>query len=77
MSELITPTENTKKKFNTQVEEGHYLASYDTLERFIGYFYQIDFIRKLKPKTILEIGIGNRTTSNYVNKRIIVSGYPQ
>lgn len=38
----------------------------EDLDRFISYFYQIDTIKKLNPKTVLEIGIGNKTVSNYL-----------
>ena len=38
----------------------------EDLDRFISYFYQINTIKKLRPKTILEIGIGNKTVSNYL-----------
>jgi ubiquinone/menaquinone biosynthesis C-methylase UbiE len=43
-------------------------AEYDTLERFISYFYQIDFVKKIRPRTILEIGIENKTVSNYLKE---------
>lgn len=39
---------------------------YDDLERFISYYYQSEFVRKLNPKKILEIGIENKTISNYL-----------
>jgi hypothetical protein len=41
---------------------------YDSLLRFISYYYQIDIIRNINPKTMLEIGIGNKTTSNYLRQ---------
>ncbi len=43
-------------------------AEYDDLFRFISYFYQIDLVRQLNPKSILEIGIGNKTVSNYLKQ---------
>ena len=55
-------------KFNIQVPEEHYFKNYDDLSRFISYFYQIDLTRKLNPKTILEIGVGNKTVSNYLKQ---------
>ncbi|MBN2087477.1 class I SAM-dependent methyltransferase [Candidatus Peregrinibacteria bacterium] len=55
-------------KFKIQVPKGHYYENYDYLERFISYYYQIDFVRKLKPKNVLEIGIGNKTVSNYLKQ---------
>ena len=56
----------SNKGFDVQVDRKHYyIEEYDTLETFIRYFYQIDQTRKLNPKNILEIGIGNKTVSNY------------
>jgi len=54
--------------FNIQVPAEHYKKNYDSLRRFIAYYYQIDLIRKLKPKRILEIGVGNKTVSNYLKQ---------
>ncbi len=56
-------------KFNIQVKKDHYSNSYDSLERFISYYYQIKSILKLKPSSILEIGIGNKTTSTYLKNQ--------
>ncbi len=52
-----------------QVPKTHYTKEYDNLERFISYFYQIDFTKKLYPKKILEIGVGNKTVSNYLKNQ--------
>ena len=49
-----------------QVPKEHYEKNYDDLNRFISYFYQIDLVKRLNVKTILEIGIGNKTVSNYL-----------
>ncbi len=57
----MEPTE-----FNAQVSKERYYKTYDNLKRFIAYFYQVDLTRKLRPKTVLEIGIGNKTVSNYL-----------
>ena len=52
-----------------QVKKEHYFQKrYDDLERFISYFYQIDLAREDKPETILEIGKGNGTVSDYLKK---------
>lgn len=60
------------KKIKTQVDRRHYSSlGYDTLGRFIGYFYQKDYTLKLsKPgKTkILEIGKGNGFLENYLKR---------
>ena len=55
--------------FKIQVEEGHYLGGYDDLPRFVSYFYQKEFILKTKPKRVLEIGVGNKTLSNYLREQ--------
>lgn len=54
------------EKFPIQVSSEHYFNHYDDLNRFVSYFYQVDTIRKLKIKNILEIGIGNKTLTAYL-----------
>ena len=50
-----------------QVEPNHYFnESYNSKERFISYWHQINEIIKLKPKKVLEIGIGNGFVSKYL-----------
>ncbi len=52
-----------------QVDKNHYFQErYATLERFISYFYQIDFIRKTEAKKILFIGMGDGFVSDYFKK---------
>ncbi len=52
-----------------QVDTQHYFRKkYDDLNRFISYFYQTDLVGSLDPKTILEIGKGNGTFSDYMKK---------
>lgn len=47
-----------------QVKKGYYKnSSYNSLERFISYYYQIDSILSLGIKNILEIGIGSNLVS--------------
>lgn len=43
-----------------------YYQDYDNLIGFISYFYQIDLVRQLGLRRILEIGVGNKTVSNYL-----------
>jgi ubiquinone/menaquinone biosynthesis C-methylase UbiE len=57
-----------KKEPNIQVDKEHYYNNYDTLGRFISYYYQARFAQKLNPKKILEIGVGNKTVSNYLSQ---------
>ncbi len=49
-----------------QVNKKHYYLGYDDLNRFISYFYQINWIQELNPSNILEIWIGNKTVSTYL-----------
>ena len=42
---------------------------YDYQERWTSYWHQIDEILKLKPKTVLEVGIGSRMVSDYLSRR--------
>jgi SAM-dependent methyltransferase len=45
-----------------------YLKEYMDIYRFISYFYQIDLVRKLKIKSVLEVGVGNKFVSEYLKK---------
>ena len=58
------------KKFKPQVSKNHYFNfnKYDTKERWISYWHQINEVLKTKPKKVLEVGIGNRTVSDYLRK---------
>ena len=58
-------------KENIQVQKGHYFHDYDNLERFISYYYQCRLVIELNIKTALEIGVGNRLTSNYLKNQNI------
>ncbi len=52
-----------------QVKKEHYFRKkYDDLNRFISYFYQIDLASRPDVKSILEIGKGNGTVSDYLKK---------
>lgn len=53
-----------------QVKPGHYVKdSYNNLERFISYYYQTETILKSDPKSVLEIGPGNKIVANYLQSR--------
>jgi len=58
------------KKWNVkpQVPKDHYFRGYDTKERWISYWHQINEVLKTKPKKVLEVGIGNKTVSDYLKK---------
>jgi len=57
------------EKIQKQVEKGHYEAQYDSLGRFISYHSQIQAVVEKNPESVLEIGIGNKTVSNYLKER--------
>ena len=53
-----------------QVPGCHYfLDDYNSKERFVSYWYQINEVSKLQQNSVLEIGIGNGFVSNYLKKR--------
>jgi SAM-dependent methyltransferase len=48
-----------------QVSADYYHAKkYLTLDRFVSYFTQVDEVRRLSPKTILVVGVGEGTVSS-------------
>jgi len=52
-----------------QVEPNHYFnESYDSKGRFISYWHQIHEIVRLRPKRVLEIGIGNGFVQKYLKE---------
>jgi len=52
----------------TQVSPRHYHHEYDFLERWVSYWHQISEVLALKPKRVLEIGIGNGLVTHYLRK---------
>ena len=51
-----------------QVSLKHYLHSYNTQERFLSYWEQINLISSHNAQSVLEIGKGNGFFSNYISK---------
>ncbi|KXS41562.1 MAG: methyltransferase type 11 [Candidatus Frackibacter sp. T328-2] len=52
-----------------QVEKNHYFnKKYDSKNRIISYWQQIEEVKKCNPESILEIGIGNKFVSDYLKK---------
>ena len=47
----------------------YFSVSYDKKGRFASYWHQIDEVVSLKPRRILDIGIGNRFVANYLRQR--------
>ena len=55
-----------------QVKPNHYFNKfYDSKERFISYWHQVNEIVRLEPDSVLEIGIGNGFVSKYLKERDI------
>lgn len=53
-----------------EVDPDHYFnESYDTKERFISYWHQINEIISLKPKKVLEVGVGNGFVRRYLRDK--------
>lgn len=52
-----------------QVDSHHYFNKrYDSKNRIISYWQQIEEVKKCNPESILEIGIGNKFVSDYLKK---------
>ncbi|KKS00049.1 MAG: Methyltransferase type 11 [Candidatus Magasanikbacteria bacterium GW2011_GWC2_41_17] len=47
----------------------NYFNQYDNRDRWISYWQQIENVLSLQPKKVLEIGIGNKTVTNYLRER--------
>lgn len=58
--------EKLSPKFNTRVKKDVYFQNYDNLLKFCYYYCQIALTQELNPKSILEIGIGNKMYYNYL-----------
>ena len=58
--------------YSPQVSKDHYFTrSYFNKERWFSYWYQIESVLKLSPRTLLEIGPGDQTVSHILEKRRI------
>jgi predicted SAM-dependent methyltransferase len=58
-----------EEKPKLQVLREHYFENYDTKERWMSYWYQINEVFRMKARKVLEVGIGNKTVSNYLKER--------
>ena len=57
------------KQNEIRLKKDHfYSKKYNSLERFISYFNQVDLTRKLDPESILEVGTGNKTIYNFLKQ---------
>jgi len=46
----------------------NYFKKYDNRDRWMSYWQQIESVLSLEPKKVLEIGIGNKTVTNYLRE---------
>ncbi len=54
---------------NKQVEKKHYMFShYSHKDRWVSYFHQLDEVLKLKPETLLEVGVGDKVLGSYIKE---------
>ena len=60
---------NLNKENSCENKYPYLNIAYDTKGRFCGYWHQIDEIISIKPKTILEIGIGSGFVTSYLKNR--------
>jgi len=55
-------------RFDLQVPREHYFDGYDNLHRFVCYYHQIRLATALDQRRILEIGVGNKTVADYLER---------
>jgi ubiquinone/menaquinone biosynthesis C-methylase UbiE len=53
------------------MKDNYRFRKYVYLERWISYWHQIDEVLKLKPKTVLEIGVGNKIVFDCLKRESI------
>ncbi len=58
---------------SAQVTKDHYQSDYGFEGRFVSYFYQIREILTLVPKTVLEIGIGDKVLGSYLKNNTSIA----
>lgn len=53
----------------TQVDKkAYYFSTYSTVDRWVSYYYQLQFVLECLPKTILEIGVGDKVFGSYIKQ---------
>lgn len=51
-----------------QVEKKHYLFNkYSHADRWVSYFNQLNEVLKLKPNSVLEVGVGDKVFGSFIN----------
>lgn len=56
-------------EYKPQISKDHYLEGYDSKERWMSYWYQINEVLKTDGRKVLEIGVGNKIVTNYLKER--------
>jgi len=64
----LSVDKNASFKEPGRLPQKFYLKEYADITSFISYFYQINSAIRFNPRTILEVGIGNRIVSNYLRQ---------
>ncbi len=74
MERVITNEDNKQKASDVgevQVVDGYYLSEeYGSMERFISYYHQLDYIRRNNPKSVLVIGVGDDIIPGLLRKGV-------
>jgi ubiquinone/menaquinone biosynthesis C-methylase UbiE len=56
--------------YEPQVASGHYeRASYRSQDRWDSYWHQLDLIREVNPKTVLEVGLGEGVVADHLKRK--------
>lgn len=62
--------EEVKFEAKTQVSKEHYNhLTYDHKARWLSYWYQLRLVLESNPKKVLEVGLGNGLTTNYLRNQ--------
>ena len=57
-----------------QVNKNHYeFERYVWPDRFASYYYQLREILALRPKNLLEVGVGDGVVGNYIKRNTLIS----
>lgn len=56
------------KKYETSIDYKHYWKSCNNFNNFVSYYNQLNEIYNTNPKSVLEIGIGNKLVYNHLKE---------
>ena len=69
MATMPPEYDKTKSMEHHKKPEDYFIPAYDTKGRFISYWYQINEILGREPRRVLEVGVGNKFVSGYLDSR--------